>query len=108
MADCNKCIHKDICYFKYPTNKVRKQSDDCSHFKEEKQGILDNVKHFLEVEIEITTQRLNSKDQNPFYNGVVVGYLKSVTLLSKHILFCQQLLKLIEKEKGEQTNDSLT
>ena len=65
---------------------------------------MDNVKHFLKVEIELTTQRLNADDGNPFYDGVNVGYLNSVDLLQKHIWFCRHLLKLIEKENHNEHN----
>ena len=63
--------------------------------------MMDKVKHFLESEIEITKQRLNSDDKNPFYDGVCVGHKESVALLQRHIWFCQYLLKLIEKESDK-------
>lgn len=58
---------------------------------------MSEIEHFLKIEIELSTKRLNSGDDSPFFNGVVVGHLKAVSLTQKHILFCQHLLKLIEK-----------
>lgn len=60
---------------------------------------MSKLKHFLESEIDITKQRLNSGDLNQFFNGVYVGHKSSVSLMKKHILFCEHMLSLIEKER---------
>ena len=62
---------------------------------------MNELEHFLKAEIEITKQRLHAGEPNPFFNGVVVGNINSVLLLKKHILFCEHLLSLIEKERED-------
>ena len=79
------------------------QSGDDSDIKEATECAINalekisGIEHFLKVEIELSTKRLNSGDDSPFFNGVVVGHKKAVRLMKLHILFCQHLLKLIEK-----------
>lgn len=60
---------------------------------------MDKLKHFLESEIYITQKRLSSGEPNPFFDGVLVGNVNSVLLLKNHVLFCEHMLKLIEKER---------
>jgi hypothetical protein len=55
------------------------------------------IEHYLKEEIRIMKELLDSKDRNLFFNGVPVGYERSVKLMKKHIIFCEHLLKLIAK-----------
>lgn len=55
------------------------------------------IKEFLEDEIEIVKNR----DDSPFYDGVCVGMENSKELNGKHILFCEKLLRMIDKGDKE-------
>ena len=52
------------------------------------------LKHYLECEIQITTERLKDKF-NPMYDGVCVGSKEAKELQEKHIKFCQRLLGML-------------
>ena len=54
------------------------------------------LKHFLEAEIEITSERLKDTS-NQAYDGVFVGAEEAKKLKENHIRFCKQLLKMINK-----------
>ena len=58
--------------------------------------MLEELKHFLEVEIELTSERLKDKS-NPAYDGVCVGAKEAEKLKENHIKFCQRLLAMINK-----------
>lgn len=69
--------------------------------RSEIEGVLSQIEdveleHFLEVEIQLTTERLKDKS-NPCYDGVCVGSTEAAELKKKHIKFCKQLLSIIEK-----------
>lgn len=53
-----------------------------------------NLRHWLESEIRITTERLQDKS-NPMYDGVCVGNDEAKELQKRHIKFCERLLKMI-------------
>lgn len=54
----------------------------------------EEVKHFFEMEMEHTNERMESLD-NPTFNGVEVGYDKQIELNKAHVRFCEQVLKMI-------------
>lgn len=56
----------------------------------------EELRHFLEVEIEITSERLKDKS-NPCYDGVAVGVKEAQKLREHHIRFCEHLLAMIDK-----------
>jgi hypothetical protein len=68
---------------------------------------MSKIQDFLEVEIMVTKNRLNS-DVNDYFNGEHVGHKIGTRLWEKHIVFCEHLLELIAKESdgnnNEQTN----
>ena len=53
----------------------------------------EELRHFLEVEIERTLESLKD-EKNPFYDGVCVGAKKANKLRENHIRFCMQLLAM--------------
>lgn len=54
----------------------------------------EEVKHFFEMEIEQTNERMESRG-NPMFNGVEVGHDKQIELSKAHVRFCEQVLKMI-------------
>ena len=56
----------------------------------------EELKHFLECEIDITSERLKDKS-NPCFNGVVVGAKEAHRLKELHIKFCQHMLAMLNK-----------
>lgn len=56
----------------------------------------EELKHFLECEIEIETERLEDK-YNPCFNGVAVGAKEAHRLRELHIKFCQHMLAMLNK-----------
>lgn len=56
----------------------------------------DELKHFLEVEIEKAEER--KTETSNVYDGVVVGFSAFPHLQESHIRFCKHILKLIEVE----------
>ena len=56
----------------------------------------DAVKHFLDAEIWITSERLADK-MNPCYDGVCVGRVEAEKLKKNHIRFCKQVLSFMER-----------
>lgn len=54
------------------------------------------IKHFFEMEIEQTREWLKSEVYS-FFNGVNVGHEQALELMKKHIDFCEQVLKMLEK-----------
>lgn len=95
MATCVNCIHRELCNVHGYID-----ADECGVYKNKADfGNIGALEHFLKSEIYITTKRLNSGELNPFFNGVLVGNINSVLLLKNHILFCEHMLKLIDKER---------
>lgn len=58
---------------------------------------IEEIRHFLEKEIEISERRLEADPQNLFYDGVDVGRLKSKKLIKNHISFCKRIIQMIDK-----------
>lgn len=56
----------------------------------------EELKHFLEAEIEITSEWLKD-EANPCYDGVCVGVEEARKLKEHHIRFCQRMLAMINK-----------
>ncbi|WP_024295015.1 hypothetical protein [Lacrimispora indolis] len=55
----------------------------------------DEIEHFLRVEIEVSRNRIESKEEIRAFNGVGVGPEAAKELNKRHIAFCQQLLDMI-------------
>lgn len=58
---------------------------------------MEEVKHFLEVEIKRCRNVHPNDPYNSFYDGVWVGLDDAQTLRRRHISFCERLLKMIEE-----------
>lgn len=58
---------------------------------------MEEVKHFLEFEIE-RTREWQKDPLNPFYDGVCVGLKKARILRRAHIRFCERLLEMLNKD----------
>lgn len=54
----------------------------------------EELRHFLEFEIEQTTEWLKDKS-NPRFNGVAVGIKEAHRLKELHIRFCQHMLAMM-------------
>lgn len=69
----------------------------CPYCGADMQETESEIEHFLHMEIKQTIRgRLYPAG---FYDGVYVGSRKATKLADNHIMFCEHLLKLIEKEK---------
>lgn len=68
---------------------------------------MNEIVHLLKVEIKRTQNRIDSKRYVSVYNGVEVGTEKAEELNRQHLLFCQQVLDMIEKERQSQTTGYL-
>lgn len=55
----------------------------------------EEIRHFFEKEIEIAEFRLEKDPENPIYNGVYVGRIRSKKLVENHILFCKIVLRMM-------------
>lgn len=54
----------------------------------------EGLKHFFEMEIEQTNERMELL-YDPMFNGVKVGHDKQIELNKAHIRFCERVLKMI-------------
>lgn len=59
---------------------------------------VEEIKHFLEVEIEQTEERL--KEPCYMFDGVEVSKEQAQELNKSHIRFCKGILRIIEKAEG--------
>lgn len=57
----------------------------------------EEVKHWLESEIELAKERMNL-EYNPVFNGVEVGHEKQIELNKAHIRFCEYAIMALCKE----------
>lgn len=57
-------------------------------------GNCEELRHFLEFEIQRTVEWMEDKE-NPAYDGVDVGRNEAQLLRERHIKFCERLLKMI-------------
>ena len=55
------------------------------------------IEHFLNFEIMQTESWMREK-YNDIFNGVLVGTSQAQELMRKHIVFCKQLLRIVNKE----------
>lgn len=58
---------------------------------------VDGVAEFLKSEIRICDKRLE-EEQNPYYDGVNVGFTNAQELTINHIRFCKKLLEMMNFE----------
>lgn len=58
---------------------------------------MNEIIHFLNVEIKRTKNRIDARNDVTMYDGVEVGIDKAEELNRQHLLFCQQILDMIEK-----------
>lgn len=56
----------------------------------------EELKHFLEMEIAQTEERMK-EEFNPAFNGLVVGLEFQLELNKGHIRFCKEVLKMLGK-----------
>lgn len=56
---------------------------------------MEEIKHFFEKEIEIAEFRLEKDPENPIYDGVYVGRIRSKKLIKNHISFCKLILRMM-------------
>lgn len=56
----------------------------------------EELKHFLETEIEQAEERMK-EESNPTFNGLIVGHEFQIELNKGHIRFCKEVLKILEK-----------
>ena len=63
-----------------------------------------DIERFLIFEIDACNKRKSAFPSNRF-NGVRVGFRKAKFLNDEHILFCKQLLNVIENDRGIQRGE---
>lgn len=56
----------------------------------------EEIKHFFEMEIKQTEERMK-EEFNPTFNGLVVGHEFQIELNKGHIRFCKEVLRMLEK-----------
>lgn len=68
--------------------------------KEEMEEKLYEIRHYFEYEIKLAERRifLDEIDKTPCFDGVDVGYEKARQLNEKHILFCKQVINMIDRK----------
>lgn len=59
---------------------------------------IDELKHFLAVEVQISKNRKTTMTEkpSPFYDGVYVGIEQAEKLMDSHIRFCEKLIAMID------------
>lgn len=65
---------------------------------------MSDIERFLISEIDTCHKRTAAFPSNRF-NGVRVGFRKAKFLNDEHILYCKQLLNIIENDKGRQRGE---
>lgn len=70
--------------------------DDVLKIIEKAEDTKEEIKHWLEMEIELAKERMNLKE-NTMFNGVEVGREKQIELNKGHIRFCKEVLKMLAK-----------
>ena len=63
---------------------------------------MDEIKHFLETEMYHTLLRMCQHDSPDYYDGIPVGKKKALNLMARHVVFCHNLLKMIEENQVDE------
>ena len=86
MSKCETCLYWSKCD-EYPFDE-----SGCNDYIN--RPCLEELQHFLEVEIKRTFER-QENIRNPIYDGVWVGFDEARTLRRNHIRFCKTVLGML-------------